>query len=186
MLQAGDLIATRSTGAVGWLIRFGESVQERGWLKTIWAALKRLVGLGEVDDPNDPWYYNHIAVYVGGGHIVEALSGGLTVSPLAKYREFRELPLGKVLYNPTPEERASAVHFAASAQQRHTDYSWLEIASIVGQLTTPSKLDVSWKGALICSAFGAQVWEHAGVDLPFRSSLGVKPSDLVKFAEGGI
>lgn len=183
MLQAGDLIATRSTGAVGWLIRFGESVQERGWLKTIWAALKRLVGLGEVEDPNDPWYYNHIAVYIGRGQLIEALSGGLTVSPLTKYTQFRELPLAKALYDPQGDERSNAMRFARDAYGRHTDYGWLEIGSIIGQLTTPSKLDVSWNGALICSAFGAQVWEHAGVNLPFRSSLGVKPSDLVQLVE---
>ncbi len=178
--QAGDLIATHSHGLVGRLIRLGEKISALGWRRTIWRAVTH-----QDDAPSDPWYFNHIAVYVGHGYVIEALAAGLTHSPLAKYREFRVLPLDSVLWLPTSLERSNALTFAAEQLRRHDKYGWLSIVSIVAEILTPTRLDISWDGALICSAFGAQTWEHAGVTLPTKSSLTIKPSDLVALAAGG-
>jgi hypothetical protein len=168
----GDLLWTRSESAVGALIRFGARVRYHGWL----AALRCS---GYPTGPDDIAWGNHIAV-VADGCLIEALADGLTRSPLDKYpaSAYRLLPLASVAPGVTDAARARASAFAEAELARRDGYSWLGIASIVLSLVTPARLDLSWDGTMICSTFGARVWEHAGVALPTLSPYTTMPADL--------
>lgn len=182
--QVGDLVLTRSAGAVGALIRFGERVRYHGWAVAAGRAMQVLLRRPVAEDRTDPSWVNHAAVYVGNGHLIEALAKGLQLSPADKYAPgcSIDVPLTAVRPDVSDVERQALAGFARAQLGRHDRYGWLSIASIVAQLLTPAKLDVSWDGALICSAFAAQCWEHAGVTLPTRSSLTTMPADLAAMA----
>lgn len=184
----GDLLYTRSEGLVGSLIRFGERVRFHGWP----TALGRLAGsVGRtitrkplLEAPDDPSWGNHIAVCMGDGTVIEALAHGLTVTPVDHYqaRQYRLLPLAQVCPGVTDLDRAALVAFARFEQARHDSYGWGGIASIVVQLLTPLRLSVSWSDSMICSAFGARCWEHAGVIIPTQSVYTTMPGDLAYMA----
>lgn len=180
LLLAGDIILTRSKGLVGGLIRFGERVRYQGWLRAMWWLLRRLVRLAPADTGVEPWWVNHAAVSIGCGRIIEALAQGLTENPASKYSgdPVIVVPLAQLCPDVTDADRAAVARFARTQLARHDRYGWLSIASIILQLITPIHLDISWDGALICSAFAAQALEHAGVTLSTRSSLTTMPADL--------
>lgn len=179
-LTPGDILLTRATGVVPALIRFGERVRYQGWWRAVGHLLQKAVGVAQPDGPGDPWYVSHAAVFVGDGQLIEALAHGLTLTPLSRYtgHETVTVPLAALVPDVTGADRTRAVRFAHTQLERHDRYGWLSIASIILQLVTPARLDVSWDGALICSAFAAQCLEHAGVTLPTRSSLTTMPADL--------
>lgn len=170
----GDLLYTRSNGLVGAAIRFGQETRYHGWR----AALARLVTRRPLP-VSDVCHGNHIAVVVGDT-VIEALAGGLTRSPLTKYGVANSLvlPLSALIADVTDTERARVVAFAEHELAAKDEYSWLGIASIVAQLLTPTRVDISVDGAMICSAFGARAWEHAGVTLRTRCALTTMPADL--------
>lgn len=179
-LLPGDVLLTRSTGVVGALIRFGERTHYHGWWNALRHAAAWLVGAAAHPRPDDPAWCNHAAVYVGDGMVIEALAGGLTLSPISKYgvADYRIARLQTAEPTAGLFERQAAVAYARAMLERHCSYGWLSIASIILQLLTPTRLDISWDGAMICSAFAAQCWEHAGVILPTRSSLTTMPADF--------
>lgn len=182
-LRPGDILLTRSNGAVGWLIRFGERIRAQGWLAALAWLAKRIVGVHQPDTAEEPWYVNHAAVCVAPGHLVEALAAGLTLSPVAKYdgRAVIVVPLSRLLPGVTDTERARVAAYARTQLANHDRYGWLSICSIILQLITPFRLDISWDGALICSAFAAMCAEHAGYTLPTRSALTTMPSEIRMF-----
>lgn len=180
-LLPGDIILTRSSGLSDSLIRFGERVRYAGWRRALrWFAGCALRS-APADRPDDPWWANHAVVYVGDGKIIQAVaSGGVVPGVLEQYSGTAKayLRLADLRPDVTARDRHAAVRHAQTAARRHAAYGWLSIASIVAQRLTPAKLDVSWDGALICSALAAQCLEHAGVELPTRSSLTTMPADL--------
>ena len=177
--QPGDLWLTRSEGMIGALIRFGERVKYHGWLRAFGRAWQTMWHRAIPEDPTDPCWANHVAVYVDDGHLIEALARGLTLSPASKYAPgtFRVLHLVA-----SDDERAALVHFARVELAKHARYGWLGILSIVVQLLTPTRLDLSWDGTMICSAFGARCWEHAGQSIPTLSPFTTMPADLAFYA----
>lgn len=183
-LEPGDLLFTRSKGLTSTLIQAGERRRYYGWAALIKRCLQVLLGRHIPDEPPDPCWGNHIAVYVGDGMLIEALANGLTLTPLSHYEQsqYIRLPLTSVRPTVSAQERQALLDFAHAQLSRHDTYGWWSIVSIVVQLITPWKLDISWDGAVICSAFGAQCWEHSGVTLPTRSTLTTMPADLYAFA----
>lgn len=179
-LLPGDILLTRSESAIGAIIRFGETVKYHGWRAALTRAAGAAVGRPVPADPSDPAHWNHAAVFIGRGQVVEALAAGLTVSPAGKYPagSFTVLRLADLLPDVSAASRARVVMFARAEQARHDAYGWCSIASIVVQLLTPVRLDLSWDGALICSAFAARCLEHAGFVLPTLSALTTMPADL--------
>lgn len=179
-LLPGDVLLTRSAGLIGALIRCGERVRYPGWWNAVRHTFAVLAGVGAPPVADDPAWCNHAAVYVGDGLLIEALAAGLTLSPLAKYSpaDYRIARLSRACPDAGVNERAAAVAYARVQLGRHDRYGWLSILSIVLQLVTPFRLDISWDGAVICSAFAAQVWEHAGMVMPTRSSLTTMPADF--------
>lgn len=179
-LRPGDLLLTRSHGTIGSLIRFGERIRYHGWWNALRHGAAHLVGAAAEPELDDPAWCNHVAVYVGDGMLIEALAAGLTLTRADKYApgDYRIARLEAADRAVGPFERQNAVAYARAQLARHSRYGWLSIASIVLQLLTPLRLDVSWDGAVICSAFAAQCWEHAGIILPTRSALTTMPSDF--------
>jgi hypothetical protein len=177
--QLGDLWLTRSEGFVGRAIRFGARIRYHGWRYALRSLGAAIVRRRFDESPDDPCWGNHVAVYVGNGQLIEALASGLTLSPVGNYPAgtFRVLAL-----NATDGQRDDAVAFARAELAKHPRYGWLSIASIVVQLVTPTKLDLSWDGTMICSAFAARVWEHAGKTLPILSPGTTMPADLAFYA----
>ena len=182
-LLAGDVILVRSHGPIGSLIRFGERVRYLGWLVALLWLVKCILRIARPDEPTDPWWVSHAAVCVGDG-LVEAQAAGLQAVPLSKYdgAETVVVRLADLRPDVTTADRSRLVLFARAQLALHGRYGWLSIGSIVLQLITPLRLDVSWDSALTCSAFAAQCLEHAGVLLATRSSLTTMPADLAFMA----
>lgn len=180
-LQLGDVLLVRDTGIIPSLIRLGENVRYHGWK----VALRRFFGR-ETEPLDDPCWPNHAAVYVGNDCVIEAEAKGLTLSPVEKYKpgQYQVAALAKVQPDTADIERTALVLFARSQLAKHVKYGWLSIATIVAQLLTPVKLDLSWDGSMICSAFAALCWEHAGVTLPTRSAMTTMPADLAAMVAG--
>lgn len=183
IIAAGDVVLVRSHGLIPSLIRFGERVRYLGWLSALGWLAECVLRIGQPDDPTDPWYVSHAAVCVGD-QLIEARAAGLQAISLSAYDQIPTIILRLVDLRPdvNDADRARLVLFARAQLARHDRYGWLSIASIVLQLVTPLRLDVSWDGALICSAFAGQCLEHAGVTLPTRSSLTTMPADLAAMA----
>ena len=179
-VQAGDVLLVRRAGTVAWLIRLGERARYAGWPRTLRWLAESAVGVAGPDGPADPWWPNHAAVVVSPTEVIEAQAQGLVSTPLARFdtSHVAVLRLDDVQPFATQLERTNLVRFARAQLARHGSYGWLSILSIVVQLLTPAKLDISWDGSLTCSAFAAQCLEHAGVTLPTRSSLTTMPADL--------
>jgi len=175
----GDLLYTRSSGPVGALIRFGQDVELDGWVPAFQRVTRRAVLRDAPLAVSSVGWGNHIA-FVSDGCLIEALGRGLTRSPPDKYGAAHSvvLRLDQALPGVTGTQRAAAVRFAEHELETHAGYSWLAIASIIVQLTTPTRFDLSWDGAMICSAFGARCWEHAGVILRTRSACTTMPAQL--------
>ena len=169
-LQRGDVLLVEGTGFVDGLISVGARVRYHGWLSLFRPR------------PADQTRFTHAAV-ICDGFLIEALAKGLKRSPIGKYNGRAAVArLDVVRPGVTQAERSAAEAFAWSSLQARDKYGWLSIFSIILEIVTPLKLDISWDGALICSAFAAQVWEHAGVDLPTHSSLTIMPADLAFMA----
>jgi hypothetical protein len=183
-LAAGDILLVRSHGAIPALIRYGERVRCQRWPAALYWLAKCVLRISQPDQPGDPWYISHAAVALGDGRLVEALANGLTLSAESKYSSTPTVVvrLEELLPDIDPARRSRVRLFALDQYGRHDRYGWLSIASIVLQLLTPLRLDLSWDGALICSAFAAQCAEHAGYVLPTRSALTTMPSDVARFA----
>lgn len=182
-LDPGDIILVRSVGVIGSLIRFGERIRCLGWPATLAWAARRALRIEAPDTPADPWYISHAAVVVSGGQIIEALAGGLTANPDTKYADAVTVvvPLARLLPDVTDATRARVDIYARDQLARHDRYGWLSIATIIAQLVTPLRLDISWDGAMICSAFAAECLMTAGYCLPTRSALTTMPSDIAAF-----
>jgi hypothetical protein len=177
-LLPGDVILVQGSGFVDSVIRFGQRKTHKGWIYAIKKWRKKEV------DPTEPTSVAHCAVYVGNGFLIEALAGGLTLSPLSKYDNQPHLiaHLATAYPDVTDHGRQQLVLFARESLKRHDSYGWLSIMSIIGEMITPMKFDISWDGAIICSAFAAQCWEHAGMILSTASSLTTVPADIAIMA----
>jgi hypothetical protein len=184
VLDCGDLLWTRSDSLTGSLIRFGERVKHHGWWQAVRRQIHETLHRNPPEDPNDFAWGNHIAVYVGAGQLVEALAAGLVRRPASHYTpdQYRVLHLADVRPDVTDADRAAVRRFAMRELDDKYRYGWLAIASIVLQILTPTRLDLSVDGTMICSAFGARCWEHAGVTIPTLSPYTTMPSDLAVLA----
>ena len=168
-LLPGDIALVTNHNFAARMIRLGD------WLKC-----KRL-GL----EHNS---YNHAAIYVGHGHVVEAEPGGACTSDAdslgdtAWYRLKDSSPW-------CPEVAAShALDFIAER------YSWLDIGALAlddigwnvqqddGRLTRIGRRIASSK-SLICSALVVRAYQAAGIDLlPGQMAGEVSPADLGRCA----
>lgn len=154
-MKPGDLLLVKTHHFVSRLIRFGQR------------------GYGEPYES-----FNHVAVYVGDGEIVEALTGGVVLSPADKYpvgdtRVAVVLAHGASPGVPMEKEtqswldmRANAVEFARSCVG--DEYGWTTILCIALKVLFRGKLNFGVQGTAICSGLAARSLERLGYNFsPF-------------------
>jgi len=155
----GDFILTHSRGVFGKLIRFGESIRYWG-----------------TDRKYTRW--NHAALVVGSdGALVEALSGGVTNSNLAKYRDTEYHVVRLNPEDADSRDRAQAVAFAVWAVG--DPYGWLTILNIGLALVTGCRFTFGIDGQMICSGLVARSLERTSVIFDGAPS-NLSPADLAK------
>lgn len=135
--------------------------------------VSRLIRLGQRGYGREFARWNHVALYVGDGKIVEALTSGVVLSPLSKYPssdvlavEVKPLDAGTVTtasaLSAAGVMRSNAVAFARSCVGEH--YGWATIAAIAVKVLTRGRLDFGVQGTSICSGLVARSLERLGYD----------------------
>lgn len=132
LLEPGDLVLVKTNHFVSKLIRFGQ----RGYGKN--AA-----------------QWNHVAVYVGDGRIVEALTRGVAGAHLNKYSHRQIIHAEGDL-----AMRVNAAAFAASCVGQ--EYGYLTILAIAVKVLTKGKIEFGISGTSICSGLAARALERMG------------------------
>ncbi len=168
-LEPGDLLFVKTDHFVSKLIRFGQR------------------GYGP-----DAAVWNHVAVYVGDGQIVEALTNGVVLSPADKYpvsdtRSIKSAAYGVGLaevadYDPNIAEKAmrhNACEFARSCVGEK--YGFATIAAIAVKVLMKGKLDFGVQGTSICSGLAARSLERMGYNWNPWDPAELTPAYLAKF-----
>lgn len=140
--KPGDILMVRTNHFVSKLIRFGQ----RGYGKN--AA-----------------QWNHVAIYVGNGEIVEALTKGVVCSYASKYpsSDVRIISVHcrrGYYWEADSAMRSNAVDFARSCVGEK--YGFLTILAIAIKTLTKGKLDFNVQGTNICSGLAARSLERMG------------------------
>lgn len=139
--RPGDFILTHSSGWVGALIRFGQTLRYRGADKVF-------------------AHWSHAAIFVDdSGNIVEALGGGVQKRNIAEY-DNTEYVVVHLPENTNTIDRQHAVEFAAFCL--HDSYGWPTIISIAFCLLTGAKFSFGVDGQQICSSLVARCLERVG------------------------
>lgn len=149
MMQPGDLLLVRNDHFVSKLIRFGQ----RSYGK-------------------EAAQWNHVAVYIGNGEIVEALTKGVVRGFASKYpaKDVRVLLTKPRVRTSQPFERLTteeemrnnAAQFAISCTGEK--YGFLTIFAIACKVLTKGKIDFNLQGTSICSGLAARSLERQGYD----------------------
>lgn len=151
--QPGDILMIRTNHFVSKLIRFGQ----RSYGK-------------------DAAQWNHVAIYIGNGEIVEALTKGVTRGFASKYpsKDVRIIHVTPKVKGPGtpftfPRSVESTVHdcLKANAASFAIDcvgeqYGFLTILAIAIKILTKGKLDFKIQGTTICSGLAARCLERMG------------------------
>jgi uncharacterized protein YycO len=143
-MQQGDLLLVRTNHFASRLIRFGQ----RSYGK-----------------PASEW--NHVAVSVGNGQLVEALTAGVVLSPEDKYppsatRVITVTPYGSLMPLAGNAMRHNSASFARN--QVGLKYGWATICCIAMKVLVKGRWNFSVSGTEICSGLAAQSLERLGYD----------------------
>lgn len=161
--RPGDFFLVKIHGTVGWLIRLGQ------WLDG-----------GEFAD------YEHAAVYLGDGRVMEAEPGGARVVQLSVY-DNDKLEWSSGLIDLTDDQREAIV--SAAYGYRNVPYSFLDYLSLALarlRIRAPFvKQMVAQTRHMICSQLVDQCYEDAGVHLfeDHRWPGDVIPADLYRLLQ---
>ena len=131
--------------------------------------VSRLIRFGQRGYGKEAASWNHCAIYIGNGEIIEALTNGVVHSYASKYpsKDVRVLtveaknwngPRSTIEYDPIM--RANAVSFALSCVGEK--YGFLTIFAIAVKVLTKGKLDFNIQGTSICSGLAARCLERLG------------------------
>ncbi len=155
----GDYILVRTEHLVSRLIRWGQ----RGYGK-------------------DAAQWNHVALYVGDGMMVEALTNGVCLSPVDKYpaSDVRHVSAQGDDGLPTDRERAHAVAFAKSCVGER--YAYVTIACIALKVLTKGRLQFGVQATSICSGLVARSLERIGMDFNPYDPAELTPAYLAKLS----
>jgi cell wall-associated NlpC family hydrolase len=157
-VEPGDLLLVKTNHLVSRLIRFGQR------------------GYGE---PYASW--NHVAIFVGDGHIVEALTKGVVLSPADKYPDTQIVEVkapGLATAGCEKAMRVNAVSFARSCVGE--SYGWLTIAAIALKVLFRGRWQFGVQGTEICSGLCARALERLGYDFNPYDPAELTPAFLAK------
>lgn len=165
-IRPGDLVLAHGKGIISSAIRFGQ------WLRPSWRPYR---------------YWNHAAI------VVVDLDGVIRCVQMSRRCEIVDLadvsPGGRTEIRSIPAgvDRIKAVDWALSQARAGRRYSIITILSIVVQLVTPKRLDVTFHEATpsyICSGLVALAWQHGGWRIPGdEDPYQVTPAELAMWTE---
>jgi uncharacterized protein YycO len=144
----------------------------------------RLIRFGQRGYGHDAAQWNHVALYVGDGEIVEALTSGVCLSAADKYpaEDVRVVGVHPRRAGDTPgqgsEMRLNAADFARSCVGEH--YGWPTIAAIAVKVLTKGRVDFGISGTSICSGLAARALERLGYDWNPYDPAELTPAYLAK------
>jgi hypothetical protein len=156
-LEPGDILAIHTTQF------FSRMIQTAQWFR--WRK-------------EGEWKYNHSAVYIGDGKIVEANPWGVSIDDLSQYPEKDYLVLT------VKGDRNAAVEKAKSLIG--TPYGWIDIIAFIFLIcgTDPKWVDKIMRnlGTLVCSQVSALAAQAAG-DTTFEDPYLVVPAQIAAAAK---
>lgn len=105
-------------------------------------------------------HWNHVALAVGGGWLVEAQSQGIVCRHVDEYAgtDYHVIPPPL-----TAAQRNKVCAYAHHMADAHDRYGYVQIAAIVLQILTRGRLVLKLDGTLICSEFVSRALEHGGI-----------------------
>lgn len=134
--------------------------------------VSKLIRFGQRDYGPEAQVWNHVALIVGDDQIVEALTGGVVLSPRSKYLASDTRLVVSLIHGASPglpmvvetqsgvDMRANAVAFARSCVGE--SYGWATIAAIAVKVLTKGRVDFGISGTSICSGLVARSLERLG------------------------
>ena len=137
--------------------------------------VSKLIRFGQRGYGKNAAQWNHVAIYIGNGEIVEALTKGITRGFASKYpasdvRVISTIPKMYGGYAPLDNTerllvidnilRANAANFAESCVGEK--YGFLTILAIAVKTLTKGKIDFNVQGTNICSGLAARSLERMG------------------------
>jgi uncharacterized protein YycO len=158
-MQPGDLLLVRTNHLASRLIRFGQ----RGY------------GADKV--------WNHVAVSVGNGELVEALTKGVVLSPENKYSPSDTRCIKTTAYGSLSPIAGKAMRHNATSFARSTvgeKYGWWTIAAIAVKALTNGRVDFGVQGTSICSGLAARSLERLGYNFQPYDPAELTPAYLAK------
>jgi uncharacterized protein YycO len=153
--EPGDFILTHGTAAVNRGIRFGQKLRFRG-------------------ERREYAFWNHAALVVYGGNVIEALTHGVTMNKLSKYSD---VEYTVVHIEASAEDRVQVCNFAQSCLGDR--YGFLTIASLAVWTLFGGNIELSLDGTEICSGLVAQAVVRAGYIFK-RDPSHMTPADLAE------
>jgi uncharacterized protein YycO len=153
----GAFLLVHRHSLMGAAIRFGESIRFRGKNRTF-------------------AYWNHAALVVSPGAVVEALGNGVVRTPLAKYRGVNVAHVDPVGWS--AEDRLESIHYAES--QLGEKYGFLTIASIGLHAITGGRFQFGVDESTICSGLVARCLERGPTIFEHHQPANITPADLAR------
>jgi hypothetical protein len=145
-VSPGAIIFVRNAGVGPALIRFGETRR-----------------YGRARGPGDPAYWNHVAVCVAPGEVIEARPTGVVPWKLDQEQGWVAWAAWMPPYGPS-----GAAACVAAMQELAVDgegYGWVGIASEVLMFATGSRLRFGLQGTALCSGAAAYALTRADIDM---------------------
>ena len=153
-IKPGDFILTETKGVAAKAIRFGQMLRYHGAMK-----------------PFARWNHAAIVTDTKGG-IIEARPTGVSRGNISQYKD---CPVYVVSTNLDEQNTKQVIKAAESFL--NDGYGWFTIVSVMIQLTTGVKIQLSFGNSIICSALASiSLWAGGIVfnDNPFQ----MMPADL--------
>jgi len=133
-----------------------------------WAQHGGLIRIGQWLNGNGFDQYEHAAIYIGGGQIVEAQNTGTAYANVSKYANLDTFWSTGIL-KPTANQRSAIV--AAARGYVGVPYSWPDYWALaakrlnLGWLVPGLQSYVASTKHMICSQVVDQCWHDAGIEL---------------------
>lgn len=157
----GDIVLTHGTHFFSQLIRLGQRIRYRR---------------------NESQFaqWNHVAIGVGDGEIVEALSAGISKRHISEYRDEK---YAVVEIEASEESRQQMLDYVLWIESLGKRYGWLMIGAITIQLLVGGRFTFNLDGSEICSTLAAEALKSAGYRFNRRLVL---PADLAWYFDVGL
>lgn len=152
-IEPGDIVLTHGNHLFSKLIRFGQRLKYRG-----------------IEKPYA--YWNHAAISVGNGALIEALGCGVTKTEVSKYNDYEYVVARIVSSEESVQQMVEYVEWVAEIGR---SYNWPLIFLIALELLTGGSVKINLDGSEICSSLAAESLKSAGI---WFKDAKVMPADI--------